>query len=424
MRSAPAPDATELLLSSERWPRERLDAWVSERLRVLLAGAREAPFWRERVPPGARLRDVPLLEREELQRSLERMRTPATRPVKTTTTSGSSGRPVTIERGAEAIRFAAAARLRQLTWWGLPPAELPAANALTTVGPDDPPLRRVNDDPPRFVVNAFRLDEAVAEGHTVLREAGGVRLIGATTSVLEQWAAAYERSGSDPAELGVDLAIVGGEVTVTSQRERIGAAFGCRTAEMYGAVEAPMTATECAEGSLHLNEEVVHLEVLGEHGSPAAGGVLGEVVVTPLHHHELPLLRYRLRDAAAVLPGPCRCGRTLKRLDVSLGRLEEMAVHPDGSLLHPRFIQTALERSLRGHLRAFQAVQVEPRRFVVYLDMEDPGELEAAREDVAAELESYMRTVVGIDLVLDPKRARAGRTGGKRRTFHRAIEAR
>ena len=417
--------AAPLLLESQRWPRERLDSWVEERLEALLAHSRTAPFWRDRVPANATLSDLPLLEREDLQRSLEAMRPPGRRVVTTATTSGSSGRPVTIERGPEAIRYAAAARLRQLSWWGLPPAELATANALTTVSAADPPVRQVSQDPPRFVVNAFRLGDAVsAAGHGAIVDAGGVALIGATTSVLEQWADAYTRSDQDAGELGTELAIVGGEITAPSQRQRIGAVFGCRTAEMYGAVEAVMIAAECPEGSLHLNEEVVHVEILNRDGTEAGAGDLGEVVVTPLHSHDLPLLRYRLGDAAAVLPGECACGLTLRRLDVQLGRLEDMLIHPDGSLMHPRCVQTALERVLATPMRAFHAVQVAPSRFVVYLDVERRDSLRALEEGVAAELGSFMRAPVSVELVLDEARARATLNGGKRRTFSRQMERR
>jgi phenylacetate-CoA ligase len=350
------------------------------------------------------------------------MRPPGERLVATSRSTGSSGLPVAIERGPDAIGFAAAARLRQLSWWGLPAVELPMVNAITRIRPDSPVVRRASDDPVRFLVNAYRLDPVgVAAAHAEIEAAGGVALLGAVTSIVEQWAGVYRDSALDAAELGLRLVVVGGDITVASQRRAIESGFGCPTAEMYGSIEAPMIATECAHGSLHINEEIVHVEVLGPDGSSAPEGVLGEVVVTPLHNHELPLLRYRLMDAAALLPGRCACGRTLRRLDMRVGRLEEMVVLPDGSLLHSGCFRNALEWSLGPSLRMFHTIQVDRRRFVSYVEMADGEIPKGVHSLVEAEISRYMQTPVSVELVHDAHRARATLAGHKRTTFTRRV---
>ena len=125
---AAAEQKVSLLLESEAWPRDRLDRWVSERQDELLRRAREAPFWAERIPAGAGLGDLPLLERDDLRNQLERMRTPGDHLVLRQRTSGSTGRPVVSEVGVTALGYASAARLRQFTWFGLGPHEHPQAS--------------------------------------------------------------------------------------------------------------------------------------------------------------------------------------------------------------------------------------------------------------------------------------------------------
>jgi phenylacetate-coenzyme A ligase PaaK-like adenylate-forming protein len=327
-----------------------------------------------------------------------------------------------VEHGPAAIGFAAAARLRQLTWFGLPPRELPQATVVNSLDAGDPLVRRVRTEPPGFAVNPFAFDpHRLPDAHAEMVAAGGVVVLGANTSVFEQWAELYSASETNARELGARLAIVGSEITDASQRRRIEEVFGCATAEMYGSHEAPMIATECAAGSLHVNEEVVLLEVLRADGSAAEAGELGEVVITLLHNTEMPLLRYRLGDGAALLGGQCACGLTLARLDLRLGHLEEMAMRQDGSLAHPRFIRTIFEEWFPEQVRAFHTVQAEHERFVVYLDLAAPlpPEAPAAIEEHFAR---FIRCPVTVELVDDAERARARLPGGKRRTFTRICD--
>ncbi len=418
---AAAEQKVALLLESETWPRDVLDRWVSERQEVLLQRAREAPFWAERIPPGAALGDLPLLERDDLRNQLEGMRTPGDHAVLTQRTSGSTGRPVVSEVGVEALGYASAARLRQFTWFGLGPHEHPQAGIVPVSAAGDPLLSRLADDPPRFGLNYFALTpENVGAAHEELIEAGGVRVIGANSSMYDNWVDAYAASGADARELGVELAVMGSEMTPPATRRRVADAFGCSTGDMYGAHEIPGIAAECGHGSLHVNEEVVSLEVLRRDGSPAAEGELGEVVVTSLHNVELPLLRYRLGDAARLVGGVCRCGRTLRQLDLDLGHLEEMVLRPDGSLMHPRMFRSLYEDQFGARLRAFHTVQADPRGFISYLDLDGPltDAQVAAAERALCE---YVGTAVTLKLEVDPERARARLPNGKLRSFTRVV---
>ena len=228
-----------------------------------------------------------------------------------------------------------------------------------------------------------------------------MRVIGANSSMYDHWVDAYAASGADPGELGVELAVMGSEMTLPGTRSRVTEAFGCSTGDMYGAHEVAGIAAECARGSLHVNEEVVHVEVLRRDGTPASEGELGEVVVTSLHNVELPLLRYRLGDAACFVGGLCECGRTLRRLDIDLGHLEEMVLRPDGSLMHPRMFRTLYEDHFGARLRAFHTVQVEPRGFISYLDLAGPlteEQVGAAERDLC----EYVGTDVTLGLGVRP----------------------
>jgi phenylacetate-CoA ligase len=77
---------------------------------------------------------------------------------------------------------------------------------------------------------------------------------------------------------------------------------------------------ECPErAGYHLHEYDYAVEIL----NPDADG-FGEVVFTTLTRSVMPLIRYRTRDVARLLPGPCPCGLPFRRLSAIRGRIDEM----------------------------------------------------------------------------------------------------
>jgi phenylacetate-CoA ligase len=40
----------------------------------------------------------------------------------------------------------------------------------------------------------------------------------------------------------------------------------------------------------------------------------------------MPILRYRTRDITSIIPEPCKCGRTRRRLNRFTGRSDDMLI--------------------------------------------------------------------------------------------------
>ncbi len=112
-------------------------------------------------------------------------------------------------------------------------------------------------------------------------------------------------------------------------------AFGRRPLDVYVTSELGTVAWECPtyRDALHLNDDVQITEILDERGRPVEPGQTGEVVVTSLHTLAQPLIRYRIGDLAARLPGRCECGRGLARLTRVQGRTRHVVRTPDGRVL-------------------------------------------------------------------------------------------
>ena len=98
-------------------------------------------------------------------------------------------------------------------------------------------------------------------------------------------------------------------------------------------------------------------------GRPTPAGASGEVVVSNLVNRGTVLLNYRLDDVAAMLPGPCACGRSLPRLSAPAGRTDDVIALESGGFLHPQAIRDLFTEE-RG-LWQYQVVQEGGGRFRV-----------------------------------------------------------
>jgi phenylacetate-CoA ligase len=185
--------------------------------------------------------------------------------------------------------------------------------------------------------------------------------------------------------LRVPSAICSGELLQGRQRETIAQAFGCQVFNRYGSREFAVMAMECpAHLGLHIFSDRFYVEVL-RGGRPAAPGELGEVVVTDLHKYGMPLIRYRIGDAAVIASGPCECGRGLPLLERLEGRVFDVIALPGGRFVGGTF-WTLLARSVPG-VRKFQVVQEGPESLELRLVAEgelDPETLEELGRKVKA----------------------------------------
>ena len=101
---------------------------------------------------------------------------------------------------------------------------------------------------------------------------------------------------------------------------------------VYGLSEitGPGVAVECPERrGMHVAEDHFLPEVVDPKTlEPVPPGTTGELVLTTLSKQGMPLLRYRTRDLTSLDPAPCRCGRTLVRLEPHHGAVRRHADHP------------------------------------------------------------------------------------------------
>ncbi|MCB2227248.1 MAG: phenylacetate--CoA ligase [Desulfarculaceae bacterium] len=191
-------------------------------------------------------------------------------------------------------------------------------------------------------------------------------------------AAAFAEQGMDPREdTQLRIAIIGAEPHSEQARGRIEELFGVKAYNNYGLSElnGPGVAMECPEqNGLHLWEDAFLLEVVDpESLEPVPEGQVGELVLTTLRRKAMPLIRYRTRDLAAVLPGPCPCGRTHRRISRIAGRSDDMFIIK-GVNVYPMQVEAVL----MGFVEA-------GNNYVIVLEGDESGARMTLRVELSAE---------------------------------------
>jgi phenylacetate-coenzyme A ligase PaaK-like adenylate-forming protein len=183
------------------------------------------------------------------------------------------------------------------------------------------------------------------------------------------------------------------EVLPAEDKERFAAAFRAPVVEIYQASEGQI-ASPCRCGSLHLNEDLVYVELLDEQGrcvSPPPGRTIAQgktdrtpagqpeagarpatrMLVTNLVNTVQPLIRYEMNDLLE-LGGPCPCGSSFRVISRIIGRQDDVlhlqtasgglrAVYPD---LFSRWIITTDDR-----IREFMVERLSPTALRLTIDL-------------------------------------------------------
>jgi phenylacetate-CoA ligase len=139
-------------------------------------------------------------------------------------------------------------------------------------------------------------------------------------------------------EVGVDprrdtklrMAFLGAEPHSEMMRRKIEEFYGFKAFNSYGLSEmnGPGMAFECPEqNGMHIWEDNYVVEIIDPVTlKPLPDGEEGELVTTTLRREGMPILRYRTKDLTRIIPGPCPCGRTHRRIERIKGRTDDMMI--------------------------------------------------------------------------------------------------
>jgi phenylacetate-CoA ligase len=198
-------------------------------------------------------------------------------------------------------------------------------------------------------------------GMTVIPVSGGVTkrqvqimkdfattVVHATPSYLLHIHSVLGESNLSVGDLRLKKAFIGAEPHSENIRLKIQDLWKIDAYNSYGLSEmnGPGVAFECVyKDSMHVWEDAYIIEIINPDTlEPVPDGEYGEVVFTNLIRHATPLLRYRTRDLARIVPGPCKCGRTHRRLSRITGRTDDMLII-NGVNVFPSQIEEVIMRT-------------------------------------------------------------------------------
>ncbi|HEY7635458.1 MAG TPA: hypothetical protein VH763_07945 [Gemmatimonadales bacterium] len=238
-------------------------------------------------------------------------------------------------------------------------------------------------NPKRRVARISALQPAAAVAAQLAQFAPDV--IYGLPSALREVAAAFQARGEN---FTARLLFTSGELLQPMVREELAKTFSARVFDVYGSSETKEIAWECPAGGMHVNADVVRIEILSDAGRVQPFGVEGQIVATLLVNQAMPLLRYRVGDRGSLLPDPCPCGRSLPRFGVVTGRQADVLVLAGGQRVSPYSVTCALENV--GDLVRYQVTQIDPARVRVRAIVGS----ESNRDQVADRVQSMLRTHV------------------------------
>lgn len=148
--------------------------------------------------------------------------------------------------------------------------------------------------------------------------------------------------------------------------------YGSREMALGGAICCP------AHEGMHLRENHVIAEIVDDEGNVLPHGQFGELVITTIGMEALPLIRYKTGDYTRIIPGRCRCGSEVLRLDTlrrkgDAGKMAELdeKLYSLGALVDYKISRTeggyALDGIYSGYLDPRQIVDACPEIVAVKL---------------------------------------------------------
>lgn len=122
--------------------------------------------------------------------------------------------------------------------------------------------------------------------------------------------------------------VIGSERWGDKMRKRISEELGIELYDIYGLTEiyGPGIGISCKyDNGMHYWDDYIYIEILDPVTlEPVPDGEMGEIVITTLVKEGAPLIRYRTHDLSRIIPGECPCGCKHPRLDVIMGRTDDM----------------------------------------------------------------------------------------------------
>lgn len=336
----------ESVLRTQYWTAEEIRKYQWEKLQGLLRHAyQRVPYYRnlfnsiDATPDDIKNFDdfsrVPVLTKSDIQTSLEELTATGIdrQRLSLNSTGGSTGMPLNFYQDANYKLWSDAARIR--AWRNMVGAaeyDLEAVlwGATRDIG-QGLSFRKVLFSVLRegtLPLNTFDLDESSLQKYLFYFNILKPQILRGYASSL-YYVSRYVENRSLSIHKPKSI-ISSTEVLHDRMRDTIERVFGCPVFDSYGCREVSQIATECeAHNGLHVVFENQYVELDGQ-----------DIIVTNLHNHAMPFIRYKVGDLASSLDAsPCSCGRYSPRIVSLIGRDNDNIELPSGKVINGEFFE-------------------------------------------------------------------------------------
>lgn len=416
-RLAAGGSAIACLRELERFQRygvEELRRRQRELLEAELLHAHEhVPYYRRVLTDGGvveggkvrleRFPAIPVLEKATLREHFDELRADDVDPrgAWTNTTGGSTGEPVRFLQDRKSHDWKIATKMLFNAWAGI----RPGARTLLLWGSEKDLAQRSRSPVSRagawlrneIALNAFHMTEADLRAYTETHNTFRPELVLAYAQSIYQWARFVEDAG---------LEVVAPKAIMTSatnlepdMRATIERVFGARVFDRYGSREVGDIACENGDGlGMLVSPRTQFVEIVDAAGNPVPPGELGDVVVTLLTNRAMPLIRYRIGDAARMAPGPAG-DIAWPRLTEIAGRVTDIFYTRDGEQIYGGYFTRMFYRM--PSVAQFQVVQEAYDHMVLRIvpaPHANVAELDAELAEAAAKIRETMGPACRVDV--------------------------
>jgi len=142
------------------------------------------------------------------------------------------------------------------------------------------------------------------------------------------------------------------DFSMNTLSQKISEKWDIKLFSTYASTEMSTAFAECEyQCGGHHHPELIIAEVLDENNNPVSNGGTGELTVTTLGVEGMPLVRFKTGDIVQMHHEPCRCGRTTMRVGPVIGRTQQMIKYK-GTTLYPPAMNDLLNAfsEIEGHI--------------------------------------------------------------------------
>ena len=401
-------------------PREQMRALQSQRLREIVAHAyNNVPLYRDRMnASGVKPEDVKTIDDISRLPFMQKTDLRDTYPdglfavgmrdiVRLHASSGTTGKPIVVAYTDEDLRVWDSSIIRCFKMYGITSSDVVQncyGYGLFTGG---------------LGVHSG----AQALGCTVIPASGGnterqlmlirdlkTTVIASTPSYFVHIIEAGLAAGVDFKKLPLRIGVFGGEPSSEAMRKFIAENTNVIPYDIYGLSEivGPGIGGECqCKAGMHILEDNFYPEIVDpDTGEVLPDGEEGELVLSTLTKRAMPILRYRTHDITSIIPEPCKCGRTIRRISRISKRSDDMLIIR-GVNVFPSQIEIGIMRCEEStpNFRIVREMKHDMESLTVEVEIQDKyygdsiEKLEAIRRKIQASITQIVNIRIDVKIV-------------------------